>query len=100
MTATAGPTTTAITLGVREVERSARGESAPPFSLGHNVATAEEVTAWYDRVLAAGASAVTPPTTRDWGGTSACVADSDGFRWDFVHNPTFSVNADGRISAV
>ncbi len=31
---------------------------------------------------------------------SACVADPDGFRWDFVHNPTFVVEADGRISAV
>ena len=76
----------------------AHGSAAPPMSLGHNVATADDVTRWYRRACDAGAESITEPTTRDWGGTSACVADPDGFRWDFVHNPAFGVNAEGKVS--
>lgn len=73
---------------------------APPVSLGHNVGSDREVEAHYRRALKAGASPVNAPAKQPWGGMSACVADPDGFRWDFVHNPTFVVEADGRISAV
>lgn len=73
------------------------GRQAPPVSLGHNVGTAQEVHSLTERALAAGATLVTAPTTRDWGGTSACVADPDGFRIDLVHNPGFRVDADGTV---
>ncbi|MGG5751617.1 VOC family protein [Zafaria sp. Z1313] len=73
------------------------GAQAPPVSLGHNAASADAVRAHYERALAAGARPVTPPETRSWGGTSACVADPDGFRWDFVHNPAFTVDETGRV---
>jgi len=75
-----------------------RGPQAPPVSLGHNTATAEEVTGLHRRALEAGATAVTEPEARPWGGTSACVADPDGFRWDFVHNPGLAVDADGTVT--
>ncbi len=136
------PDITAITLGVRDVERSrafyvdglgfrsvlqlpeisfvqgapgqllalwdvtampseygdvAHGPSAPPVSLGHNVAAAEEVEQLYAAALAAGASSVSAPSVREWGGVSACVADPDGYRWDFVHNPGFRVDPDGTV---
>ena len=140
---TTSPDITAITLGVRDVERSrafyvdglgfrsvlhlageisfvqcapgqllalwdvtqmpseygdvAHGPSAPPVSLGHNVATAEEVERSYAAALAAGATSVSAPTVREWGGVSACVADPDGFRWDLVHNPNFRVDPDGTV---
>jgi hypothetical protein len=73
------------------------GTQAPPMSLGHNVVRAEEVERLHDAAVAAGATSVTAPALREWGGTSACVADPDGFRWDFVHNPGFRVDSDGTV---
>lgn len=75
----------------------AHGTAAPPMSLGHNVERAEQVQELYAAALAAGATSVTAPAVREWGGSSACVADPDGFRWDFVHNPNFRVDADGTV---
>lgn len=74
------------------------GPQAPPMSLGHNTPSAEGVRVLHERALAAGATSISEPQTREWGGTSACVADPDGFRWDFVHNPSFSVDDEGRAS--
>ncbi|WP_040517927.1 VOC family protein [Gordonia neofelifaecis] len=76
------------------------GELAPPMSLGHNVADADTVRRMYAAAVAAGAEPVNPPTDQEWGGTSACVADPDGFRWDFVFNPAFSVGSDGSVRGV
>ncbi|HSU75275.1 MAG TPA: VOC family protein [Terrabacter sp.] len=75
----------------------AHGSSAPPMSLGCNLDSAEEVERLYAAALAAGAGSVSPPTVRAWGGVSACVADPDGFRWDFVHNPSFRTDPDGTV---
>ena len=75
-----------------------RGPQAPPVSLGHNTGSADEVAALYRRALEAGASSVSEPAARPWGGTSACVADPDGFRWDFVHNPGLAIGADGTVT--
>jgi catechol 2,3-dioxygenase-like lactoylglutathione lyase family enzyme len=75
----------------------AHGAVAPPLSLGHNASSAEHVRQLYAAGLAAGASSVTEPAERDWGGVSACVADPDGFRWDFVYNPAFRVDPDGTV---
>lgn len=76
------------------------GPLAPPLSLGHNTTSVEEVEDLYARALAAGATSVGAPMLRDWGGTSACVADPDGFRWDFVHNPGFVIDDDGTVTGV
>lgn len=73
------------------------GPSAPPLSLGHNVERPEHVEQLYAAALAAGATSVSVPAVREWGGSSACVADPDGFRWDFVHNPNLTVDADGTV---
>ena len=74
------------------------GPSAPPVSLGHNAASPVDVEQLHRRAVAAGATSVTEPGERPWGGTSACVADPDGYRWDFVHNPAFSVDDGGRVT--
>ncbi|MGB3698900.1 MAG: VOC family protein [Gordonia sp. (in: high G+C Gram-positive bacteria)] len=76
------------------------GSLAPPMSLGHNVADAATVQRMYDVAVAAGATSINPPTAQSWGGTSACVADPDGFRWDFVFNPAFQVDPDGTVRGV
>jgi uncharacterized protein len=75
----------------------AHGTVAPPLSLGHNVERPEQVEELYAAALAAGATSVSAPAVREWGGSSACVADPDGFRWDFVHNPNLTVDADGTV---
>ena len=76
------------------------GPQAPPLSLGHNTESVDQVNKLYAQAMAAGAISVSAPTTREWGGTSACVADPDGFRWDFVHNPSFMVADNGFITGV
>lgn len=76
------------------------GPQAPPLSLGHNTESVDQVQELYARAMAAGAISISVPTTREWGGTSACIADPDGFRWDFVHNPSFSVDAKGFVISV
>ncbi|MDR2255892.1 MAG: VOC family protein [Arthrobacter sp.] len=73
-------------------------DSAPPVSLGRNVASAGEVAPLIERALAAGATLVGPVTTREWGGTSGCVADPDGYRVDVVHNPAFSIGEYGSVT--
>ncbi|GAB3079533.1 VOC family protein [Intrasporangium mesophilum] len=73
------------------------GRLAPPMSLGHTVDSPDEVRGRYAAALAAGATTVTEPAEREWGGWSACVADPDGFRWDFVHNPNLHVDPDGTV---
>lgn len=73
---------------------------APPMSLGHNVSDEALVEALYRRAVAAGASPIGEPRRQDWGGVSACIADPDGFRWDFVYNPAFTVAADGAVTSV
>lgn len=75
----------------------AHGPRAAPMSLGHNAGSADEVHELYAAGLAAGASSVTEPAEREWGGVSACVADPDGFRWDFVWNPNFRVDPGGTV---
>jgi catechol 2,3-dioxygenase-like lactoylglutathione lyase family enzyme len=146
MTSTQIPAVTALTLGVRNVQRSrdfyvtglgfreinyvpdeivfvqsgyglmlalwniesmpseygqvGHGELAPPLSLGHNTTSVEEVEELYTRALTAGAASIAAPTKRPWGGTSACVADPDGFRWDFVYNPSFAIDDDGTVTGV
>ncbi len=76
----------------------AHGPSAPPMSLGHNVSDAADVERLYRRALAAGAESIGEPQQREWGGVSACVADPDGFRWDFVYNPAFTVDPSGAVT--
>lgn len=76
------------------------GPQAPPLSLGHNTESVAQVELLYARAMAAGATSIGTPTTREWGGTSACVADPDGFRWDFVHNPSFTIDDTGLITSV
>jgi len=75
----------------------AHGSTAPPMSLGHNVERRERVHELYAAGLAAGATSVTEPAEREWGGVSACVADPDGFRLDFVWNPNFRIDEDGTV---
>lgn len=57
-----------------------------PFTLAHNVGSAEEVDVVLEAARAAGAT-VHAASTRDWGGTSGYFVDPDGFRWEVAFNP-------------
>jgi catechol 2,3-dioxygenase-like lactoylglutathione lyase family enzyme len=68
-----------------EIGEVSRGGTLP-FTLAHNVATAEEVDAVLATARAAGAT-VHDAVKREWGGYSGYFVDPDGFRWEVAFNP-------------
>jgi uncharacterized protein len=56
------------------------------FSLGHIVATRDEVDALLAKAKAAGAS-ITELHDRPWGIYSGYFRDPDGHLWEIIHNP-------------
>jgi len=63
------------------------GPSATEFSLGHNVASIEEVDAVMAQVASAGAVVVKPAQKTFWGGYAGYFQDPDGHLWEVVWNP-------------
>lgn len=68
-------------------EQSAR--SATEFTMGHNVASEQEVDAVMDQAIAAGARLVKPAQKTFWGGYAGYFQDPDGHLWEVVFNPAF-----------
>ncbi len=69
-----------------EIGPVARGEGVPPLMLAHNVATQAEVDVVIAEARSAGASVISEPAVREWGGYSGYFADPDGFRWEIAWN--------------
>ena len=65
--------------------------SATAFSLGHAVATREEVDAVLAEAQAAGATITDVPHERPWGIYSGYFQDLDGHRWEVLWNPALEV---------
>lgn len=65
------------------------------ITLGHNLRSREEVSALYDRALAAGARMLKAPQEVFWGGFHAYFADPDGHVWEIAHNPFSALAPDG-----
>ena len=63
------------------------------FSLGHLVASRDEVDAVLARAVAAGAEPVGEPHDRPWGIYSAYFRDLDGHLWEVIHNPEMEQEA-------
>jgi hypothetical protein len=61
--------------------------SATEFTLGHNVASKEEVDAVMVQAQKAGARLVKPAQETFWGGYSGYFQDPDGHLWEIVWNP-------------
>ncbi|NYT67625.1 VOC family protein [Pusillimonas noertemannii] len=61
--------------------------SATEFSLGHNLASKEEVDATMAQAKAAGAHIVKPAQDTFWGGYAGYFQDPDGHLWEAVWNP-------------
>lgn len=60
-------------------------------SIGHNVASKEEVDAIVAEAERAGAVVTDPPKQRFWGGYSGHFHDPDGHLWEIAWNPDFPV---------
>ncbi len=61
----------------------------------------DEVCLDVDSVLAeakrAGGITVRPAARAEWGGVTGGFADPDGYLWEVVHNPEWTIEADGSI---
>jgi uncharacterized protein len=60
------------------------------ISIGHNVASKEEVDTVISQAKQAGAVIVNRPQDRFWGGYSGYFRDPDGHLWEIAWNPEFS----------
>ncbi|WP_421683898.1 VOC family protein [Stutzerimonas urumqiensis] len=61
--------------------------SATPMSLGHNVASREEVDTVMQQAVSAGAQRIKAAGDTFWGGYSGYFQDPDGHLWEIVWNP-------------
>lgn len=70
-----------------EVGAIAPGPGLAPFTLAHNVGSAEEVDGVLRAADEAGATFVSMAAHREWGGYSGYFADPDGYRWEIAWAP-------------
>jgi predicted lactoylglutathione lyase len=56
-------------------------------SIAINAQSAAGVDRMYDAFMSAGATALKPPQSTDWGGYLGYVADPDGHVWEVAYNP-------------
>jgi uncharacterized protein len=71
----------------KDVGLAAGPPSAVEFTIGHNVASREEVDAVMREAAEAGARIVDTARDRAWGGYSGHFQDPDGHLWEIVWNP-------------
>lgn len=67
------------------------GNSPTELTIGHNVATKEEVDAVMAQARQAGAKIVKPAQTTFWGGYAGYFQDPDDHLWEIVWNPQFQI---------
>ena len=67
---------------------------ATDFTIGHNVASREEVDRVMKQAAHAGAVVVKPARATDWGGYAGYFQDPDGHVWEVAWNPQWSLPAD------
>jgi uncharacterized protein len=67
--------------------------SSTEFSIGHNVASAEEVDAVMSQAAEAGATILKPAQRTFWGGYAGYFQDPDGHVWEVAWNPQIEVMA-------
>jgi len=63
--------------------------SATEFTIGHNVASKQEVNEVIERAKKAGAIITVAPHDTFWGGYSGYFQDPDGHLWEVVYNPAW-----------
>jgi hypothetical protein len=65
--------------------------SPTEFTLGHNVASKEEVDAVMEQAARAGAKIVKQAQSAFWGGYAGYFQDPDGHLWEVVWNPRLQI---------
>lgn len=65
--------------------------SATEFTIGHNVASKNEVDAVMEQARQAGALIVKPAQPAFWGGYAGYFQDPDQHLWEVVWNPQFDI---------
>jgi uncharacterized glyoxalase superfamily protein PhnB len=65
--------------------------SKTEFSLGHNVASTDEVDAVMAQAKQAGAIIIKPAQKTFWGGYAGYFVDPDGHLWEVAWNPQFDI---------
>ena len=68
------------------------------FTLGHNVASREEVDDVMAQAERTGATIVKPAQPTFWGGYAGYFQDPDGHLWEVVWNPRFALDDNGQQS--
>ena len=63
---------------------------ATEFSIGHNVASKQEVDAAMARAKKAGATIIKPAHDTFWGGYAGYFKDPDGHLWEVAWNPNWN----------
>jgi uncharacterized protein len=63
------------------------------FSIGHAVASRDDVDALMASAETAGGKAIGPPRDRPWGIYSGYFTDPDGHLWEIMHNPGLQLGA-------
>ncbi|MBI5430475.1 MAG: VOC family protein [Nitrosomonadales bacterium] len=65
--------------------------NATEFTIGHNVASKQEVDAVMEQARLAGAVIVKPARPTFWGGYAGYFQDPDQHLWEVVWNPQFDI---------
>ena len=73
------------------LERTAASQTE--LTLGHNVASQQEVDTVMTQAASAGAKVVKPPHDTFWGGYAGYFQDPDGHLWEVVYNPQLAGTA-------
>ena len=84
------------------VEAGAEGEGVTTWSgitLACNVDSPHDVDAAFHAAIAAGATAISEPTTREWGGRSGYIADPEGHRWEIAWASSARFDDRGSLTA-
>jgi catechol 2,3-dioxygenase-like lactoylglutathione lyase family enzyme len=81
----------------RDTGLALNDQGTPSVSLGHNVASRDEVDAAIDQARRAGATIVGEPADTFYGGYAGYFLDPDDYLWEVVWNPAF-VPGDGAAS--
>ena len=66
-------------------------------TFGHNVRGKEEVDAFMEKAIAAGAKVVRPAAAIFWGGYMGYFSDLDGHVWEIAHNPFSKLGPNGEF---
>lgn len=93
-------------LGLFPLDELAADADLPPrtsegfggVTLAINVSNEQAVTDALEAAKTAGAKIIKPAVKAEWGGFSGYFADPDGYPWEVAYNPSFPLDAEGRVS--